>query len=113
MGRVDYRVREDSNLKKLDCYGRIVRRWLKKKDARENGGHGFELIKQKIQDCGEELRTWGFSKANPNTKEIKQLQRRLDVLNTGETTEESRAEFLGVSKTLDDHLMKQEIYWKI
>ena len=28
-----------------------------------------------------------------------------------ETTEDVRAEFLGVSKTLDDLLLKQEIFW--
>ena len=33
------------------------------------------------------------------------------MLNAKEITEESKAEFLEVSKTLDDLLMKQEIYW--
>lgn len=28
-----------------------------------------------------------------------------------ETTEVSRAEFLGISKTLDDLLLKQEVFW--
>ena len=31
--------------------------------------------------------------------------------NMEETTEVSRAEFLGISKTLDDLLLKQEVFW--
>jgi len=33
------------------------------------------------------------------------------MLNSEEVTEASRAEFLAVSKTLDDLLLKQEIFW--
>lgn len=57
------------------------------------------------------LRAQGSSKADPNDEDIKQLQKRMDKLNTEEITEDSRAEFLEVSKTLDGLLLKQEIFW--
>ncbi|XP_075658969.1 uncharacterized protein LOC142628819 [Castanea sativa] len=37
----------------------------------DNGMCGLALLKQKIQICGEQLRAWGSSKANPNNEEIK------------------------------------------
>ena len=66
----------------------------------------MEDIKQKIRVCGENLRMWGLSKTKPNAEEIKLLQKKLEVLNSEEVTKESKAEFLEVSKTLDDLLMK-------
>ena len=57
------------------------------------------------------MRLWGLSKTKPNVEEIKILQKKLEVLNSGVVTEESKGEFLEVSKNLDDLLMKQEIYW--
>ena len=36
-----------------------------------NGGHGLVGIKQKIQSYGDQLRAWGFSKARPNSEDIK------------------------------------------
>ena len=57
------------------------------------------------------MRLWGLSKTKPNVEEIKILQKKLEVLNSGVVTEESRVEFLEVSKNLDDLLIKQEIYW--
>ena len=56
------------------------------------------------------MRLWGLSKTKPNVEEIKILQKKLEVLNSGVVTEESRVEFLEMSKNLDDLLMKQEIY---
>ena len=57
------------------------------------------------------LRAWGSSKTKPNTKEIKQFQKQLEKLNMEEPTELSKAEFLRVSKALDELLVKQEIFW--
>ena len=68
----------------------------------EVDGHGLEQVQYKIKNCSEVLKAWGSAKTNPKTEEIKQLQKRLEVLNMEETTEVSRAEFLGISKTLDD-----------
>ena len=38
------------------------------------------------------------------------MQKRLDILKSEEVTEASKAEYLAVSKTLDDLLLKQEIF---
>ncbi|XP_075650022.1 uncharacterized protein LOC142620549 [Castanea sativa] len=61
-------------------------------------GHRLEMIQHKIKTCSEVLRAWGSAKTYPNTDEIKQLQKMLEVLNIKETTEESRAEYLGRSR---------------
>ena len=76
------------------------------------GEPGLASIKEKIKFCGEELQAWGSSKSEPNDVAIKTLQNRLEVLNSVEVvTEESKADYLNVSKQLDDLLLKQEIYW--
>ena len=84
------------------------------KDAWDMGGEreeGLALIKEKIKFCGEELQAWGSSKSKPNEAAIKTLQNRFEVLNSAEVvTEDSKAEYLSVSKQLDDLLLKQEIY---
>ena len=54
---------------------------------------------------------WGATKAEPEVEAIKQLQNRLDSLNKADCTDASQAEYLEVSKKLDDLLLKQEIYW--
>ena len=54
---------------------------------------------------------WGSSKTKPETEEIKRLQKKLELLNASEMTEESKNEFLLRSKQLDDLLLKQEIFW--
>ena len=72
----------------------------------EVDAHGLEQVQYKIKKCSEVLRAWCSNKTNPKTEEIKQLQKRLEVLNMEETTKVSRAEFLVISKTLDDLLLK-------
>ena len=57
------------------------------------------------------MNAWGSSKTKPETEEIKRLQKKLEVLNANEMIEESRREFLDVSKQLDDLMLKQEIFW--
>ena len=73
-----------------------------------DASHGLLSIKNKIQACGLELSGWGSAK--PNGTAIKELQKRLDRLNEAENTEENKAEFLEVSKQMDELLQKQEIY---
>ena len=68
-------------------------------------------MRDQIQSCGVDLYAWGSSKTKPETEEIKRLQKRLELLNASEMTEESRNEFLLLSKQLDDLLLKQEIFW--
>ena len=89
---------EESWLLWEECEQVVREAWA----AGENDGHGLDLIQQKIKMCSEELRAQGLPKTNLNTQEMKQLQQKLEVLNMEETTEVSRAELLGVSKTLDD-----------
>ena len=70
--------------------------------------HGLLSIKNKIQACGRELPGWDSAK--PDEVSIKELQKRLYKLNEAENTEENKAEFLEVSKQMDELLQKQEIY---
>ena len=77
----------------------------------EGMGSAMANVKERIEGCGRELHAWGASKTHPDTEKIKALQKRIEVLNMGECTEENKAEFLLVSKELDDLLLKQEIFW--
>ena len=61
---------------------------------------------------GDELHAWGSSKTKPETGEIKRLQKKLELMNASEMTEDNKSEFLLVSKQLDDLLLKQEIFWR-
>ena len=58
------------------------------------------------------MNAWGSLKTKPKIEEIKRLQKKLEVLNAEEMTEDSRSKFLEVSKQLDDLLLKQEIFWR-
>ena len=68
-------------------------------------------IQEKIKVCGAELLAWGSPITDPDTIAIKEIQKQLDRLNEAELTEEAKAEFLVLSKKMDDLLQKQEIYW--
>lgn len=68
-------------------------------------------VKEKILTCWEELLAWGSSKTDMDTEEIKRLQSRIKSVSVCEPTEETRAEFLEASKSLDALLLRQEIYW--
>ena len=80
-------------------------------DGGGNEGVGLDKIKDKIKACGAEPKAWGAGKSNWDTKAIKQLQKRIDNMISEEVTADSRAEYLEVSKKLDDLLLKQEIFW--
>ena len=90
-----------------DCEDVVKDAW----NADGNDVHRLAMIKEKIEACGEVWRAWGSSKRNPNTDEIKQFQKQLEKLNMEEPTEQSKTEFLKVSKALDELLLKQEIFW--
>jgi len=53
---------------------------------------------------------WGASKTHPGTEEIKNFQKRIEVLNGAPPTQQNMSDFLQASKELDDLLRKQEIY---
>ena len=91
-----------------DCKEAMTEAWTK-------GGcdnSGLSGVQDQIQACGVELHAWGSSKTKSEIEEIKRLQKKLEVMNECELTEESKIEFLCVSKQLDDLLLKQEIFWR-
>ena len=72
---------------------------------------GLLGVKEKISKCGSDLQAWGDSKTHPDEVEIKRIQKRVEELSMANPTVENRDEFLAASKSLDDLLLKQEIYW--
>ena len=72
---------------------------------------GLKSVHEKIKLCGAELLAWGSSSIDSNTREIKELQKKLDFLNEAEPTEATKAEYLELSKRMDELLQKQEIFW--
>ena len=98
---------EESWLLWDDCKAQIQQAW----NLSGNGEKGLAAIHAKIRACGDDLKTWGDTKAKPEEKETKVLQDQLDEINRVDTTKESKEEYLVVSKKLDDLLLKQEIYW--
>ena len=96
---------EEAWLLSNECEEVVQEAWGRSVDE----SHGLQSIKNKIQACGWELSGWDSAK--PDEAVIKELQKRLDRLNEAENTEENKAEFLEVSKQMDELLQKQEIYW--
>ncbi|XP_075674939.1 uncharacterized protein LOC142644147 [Castanea sativa] len=72
---------------------------------------GLGAVQEKIKACGVDLMAWGSPITNPDTIALKETQMQLDRLNEAELTEASKAEFLSLSKRMDELLQKQEIYW--
>ena len=72
---------------------------------------GLDSVKEKIRCCGDELLAWGSAKIDPNVEEIKSLQKRIEGVIVEDFTPKNREEFLGVSKRLDELLLKPEMYW--
>ena len=48
-------------------------------------------VRDRIQGCGADLYAWGSSKTKPEIEEIKRLQKKLEVLNAKEMTDDSRS----------------------
>ena len=55
--------------------------------------------------------SWGSARIDPDVEAIKETEKRLDRLNEEEVSETSKAEYLELSKKMDELLQKQEIYW--
>ena len=83
-----------------DCEFVVKEAWGKAGDS----NHGLASIKDKIKLCGAELMAWRSAKTELDVVAIKELQKRLDRLNEAEITENSRAEYLKVSKRMDELL---------
>ena len=90
-----------------DCEKVIQEAWVNS----EGRSSALETVSKKISGCASELLVWGASKTHPGTEEIKNLQKRIEVLNRVPPTQQNMSEFLQASKELDDWLRKQEIYW--
>lgn len=71
---------------------------------------GLASAKEKISACGVDLKAQEATKTEPQVEAIKQLQNWLESLNRADTIDDSKVEYLGVSKKLDDLLFKHEIY---
>ena len=96
---------EEAWLLSNECEEVVQEAWGRSVDE----SNGLQCIKNKNHACGMELSNWGSARTDEAA--IKELQKRLDRLNEAENTEENKAEFLDVSKQMDDLLQKQEIYW--
>ena len=92
---------------RTNCEEIIQKAWGKAGEERT----GLAAIQEKIKVCGAELLAWGSPITDLDTIAIKEIQKQLDRLNEAELTEEAKAEFLVLSKKMDDLLQKQEIYW--
>ena len=77
-----------------DCEAVVEGAW----NMNENEVLGLSQIKHKIEACGVELRAWGGAKSNPDTEAIKRLQKQIDNMILEEVTEDSRVEYLAISK---------------
>ena len=95
---------EEAWLLSNECEEVVQEAWGRSVDE----SNGLQCIKNKNHACGMELSNWGSARTDEAA--IKELQKRLDRLNEAENTEENKAEFLDVSKQMDDLLQKQEIY---
>ena len=60
----------------------------------------------KIRAYGDDLKVWGDTRTKPKEEEIKFPQNQLDKISRAETTDESKVEYLEISKKLDDLLLK-------
>ena len=74
-------------------------------------GLGLASIQEKIKLCGAKLLAQDSSSIDPDTGAIKDLQKKLDFLNEAKPTEAAKAEYLELSKKMDELLQKQEIFW--
>ena len=98
---------EESWLLCDDCEARIQQAW----SLASSREAGLAAVHTKIRACGDDLKAWGDIRNKLKEEEIKFLQNQLDRINRVDTTNESKVEYLEISKKLDDLLLKQEIYW--
>ena len=52
-----------------------------------------------------------MARTDPNVEAIKEIQKWLDRLNEEEVSDTSKAEYVELSRQIDELLQKQEIYW--
>ena len=75
-------------------------------DYGEGGSSALETFRIGISGCASELQAWGASKTHYGIEEIKNLQKRIEVLNRAPPIQQNRSDFLQASKELDEWLRK-------
>ena len=75
-------------------------------DYGEGGSSALETFRIGISRCASELQAWGASKTHSGIEEIKNLQKRIEVLNQAPPIQQNRSDFLQASKELDEWLRK-------
>ena len=91
---------EESWLLMEDCEATVKEAW----DSELVVEQGLASTLRKIQVCGSKLMKWGSARTTPVVEAIKQIQKRLDRLNEGEMTSDSKAEYLELNKKMDQLL---------
>ena len=61
--------------------------------------------------CGAELMVWDAASTDPDNKAIKDLQKKLDFLNEAKPTKAAKAEYLEISKRMDELLQSRKYFW--
>ena len=99
---------EEAWLMRDDCEHVIHEAWSRMGNSMEPV---LRRVREKISKCGSKLQAWGASHTHPDEAEIKRVQKRVEVLSMADHIMENKAKILAASRTLDDLLLKQEIYW--
>ena len=98
---------EESWLLWDECEAQVQQAW----SLAGSGDSGLADVHAKIRACGDDLKAWRDTRTRLDEEEIKSLQNQLKRINRADTTDESKVEYLEISKQLDDLLLKQEICW--
>ena len=102
---ISFRFKE-SWLLRAECADVIYEAWGNAGVDRD----GLAAVQETIKACGADLMAWGSLITDPDMVAIKETQMQLDRLNEAKLTEASKAEFLSLSKKMDELLQKREIY---
>ena len=93
---------EESWLLRSECETVVQEAWERVGEDRL----GLAAIHEKFKMCGAELMAWDAPSTDPDNKAIKDLQKKLDFLNEAKPTEAAKAEYLEISKRMDELLQK-------
>ena len=85
---------EESWLLWDECEDRVQQAW----SLASSGDSGLVAVHAKIRVCGDDLKVWGDTRTRPEEEKIKSLQNRLEIINRNNTTDESKVEYLEISK---------------
>ena len=77
-----------------ECEARVQQAW----SLVGSGDSSLADVHAKIRACGDDLKVWGDTRTRLQEEDIKSLQNRLDRINRADTTDESKVEYLEISK---------------